>query len=612
MAQNQKPAGGTEPDGTGALEQKIPIVTSGHQPKCFKVVQIGYTVLVDGEVPEFYRFQYTPSSEASDGFSAEAMEPGVIPANYSAMIPVKGDDPMNDTYIYFSTKEGHGYQSLGPLYQVAYDTPQNVLVDWTEDIDGLWSEAIGALEDHGDVTEEGLDMLDCDPLWLFGIADADTQRILERASKVPMLQCTGQRPTSLEWFGYINADSHMDADFTWVVEAFSDVELPVPWVSYKGVGNVICFLNEETNDTTWKHPFYDYFAQLLDHCRRATFEEHIKLRLNRLLWSFEADCALNIEVQQPLVSPKYIAQIAAIFKINLKVEPGLARILKTFLRVFSQQYQREDEISDVEIRYSLEIVENERKKLEFTKTLKASDVDKENKVAPEEDPINPHVHAQVFCTDCGKLGTHFCTDCQDPYCEECFERMHSKGQRRKHTFNYINPCTHCQVFPAKLQCTYSFGLFCHECYARKHVKTLPRYLDLRPVKVDYRVVGGASGFGATITKQREVKVDKGMGECWHGFYDMRGSEFYHNFEEDSYMRRQQKIEPKKTFKSERSEWNCTNLAQSKDARKLRVFSKLTRDLPETDQHPKKHRSTKTKARVTDVSASFMNPVSPMI
>ena len=44
----------------------------------------------------------------------------------------------------------------------------------------------------------------------------------------------------------------------------------------------MCYLNEETQETTWKHPFYDYFAQLMDHCKRSSNEEHIKLRLNRL------------------------------------------------------------------------------------------------------------------------------------------------------------------------------------------------------------------------------------------------------------------------------------------------------------------------------------------
>ena len=50
-----------------------------------------------------------------------------------------------------------------------------------------------------------------------------------------------------------------------------------------------------------------------------------------------------------------------------------------------------------------------------------------------------------------------------------------------------------EVYPAKLQCTYTFGNFCHECYARKHVKVLPKYLDLKPVKIDYRLPGGTSG-----------------------------------------------------------------------------------------------------------------------
>ena len=45
------------------------------------------------------------------------------------------------------------------------------------------------------------------------------------------------------------------------MESFAEVELPEPWTSFKGVGSVVCYLNNETNETTWKHPFYDYFAR---------------------------------------------------------------------------------------------------------------------------------------------------------------------------------------------------------------------------------------------------------------------------------------------------------------------------------------------------------------
>merc|ERR1719473_2349035 len=124
-----------------------------------------------------------------------------------------------------------------------------------------------------------------------------------------MLKCLAQKPSLAEWFSYLNADVDVDKSYTWVVESFADVELPPPWTSYKGVGSIVCYLNNETNETTWKHPFYDYFAQLLDHCRRANREEHIKLRINRMLWNYEAEAGSDVQSQQPLISPKYVKQM---------------------------------------------------------------------------------------------------------------------------------------------------------------------------------------------------------------------------------------------------------------------------------------------------------------
>ena len=61
----------------------------------------------------------------------------------------------------------------------------------------------------------------------------------------------------------------------------------------------------------------------MDHCRKATAEEHIKLRINRMLWTYEADCAADIAAQQPLVSPKYIMLMADILEIDVKNESAL-------------------------------------------------------------------------------------------------------------------------------------------------------------------------------------------------------------------------------------------------------------------------------------------------
>jgi hypothetical protein len=565
------------PDGAG-----VPIVTGKLPRPAFKVLQCGFTVVIDGEVSDAYRFQYAPVIDYPDD-----LEPGVIPAGLIASVTAKALNRENDTLLYLHTREG--MQSLGPEYRVTYSTPQNVLVDWTGDIDGLWTEALGALEEHGELSEEGLDLLDADPLFLFGIADPSTQRQLERAASIPILKCRGAKPTIEEWAVYLNADLDADKEYFWVVQAFSEVELPEPWVSYKGVGSMVCYLNETSHETTWKHPFYDYFAQLFDHCKRSTREEHIKLRLNRMLWTYESECASSFEKIEPLVSPKYVEQMAELVGVDVLEEPYMVRTLKIFLKAFCQQYRLEEDLSEQEIRWSLDIVENERRKAEIQDSLKGKDINfpKGGDDRGDVDPMDPHVHKQVYCVECQKLATSFCIDCSDPFCEECFFRIHQKGQRRQHEFNYLSPCAICAVYPAKLQCTYSFGLFCHECYARKHVKVLPRYLDLKPVVIDYTKRGGAAGFGAQRTlpgtgaNRRKEVSGYTLGEDWHTFFDLRGCPYYFNFRTREAMRRAEPAVTSDTkisaTRAEQKERLLINLAQAKESRKLVHFSRKRTD-----------------------------------
>lgn len=78
------------------------------------------------------------------------------------------------------------------------------MLDWTDDVDALWIEALQTLEDNRELSEDALDFLDADPLSLFGIADPVTQKALEKAATVPMLKCMGPQPCLEEWFAYLN------------------------------------------------------------------------------------------------------------------------------------------------------------------------------------------------------------------------------------------------------------------------------------------------------------------------------------------------------------------------------------------------------------------------
>lgn len=571
---------GVEEDTARAAEPeiKISIVRVKAQPRKHKVISYGYRKLVDGEVPEMYRFQYLPDPDLP-----EDLHPGVIPAGFSACVPVDQD------MVYFHTREG----DTGPEYQVVYTQPDpsgaetpahSMVLEWTNDVDAIWVEALQQLEDNAGLSEEALNFLDADPLWLFGVADPATQRALEKTAVVPMLRCMGQRPCIEEWFSYLNADEQGDAPFRWVVESFAEVELPEPWTSFKGVGSVVCYLNNETNETTWKHPFYDYFAQLLNHCRRSTNEEHIKLRINRVLWSYEAESQTDVQAQMPLVSPKYVKILGEILDCELVSEPFMVRTLKTFLKAFSQMYH-DGELDSQEVMYCLDIVKNERAKAAVAKQLgvdPATDLDAGDIVG----------QGQMYCVEClhteANVAHLYCPECGDSLCLSCFEKLHAKGHRATHEPNHFILCVMCKTMPAKLQCTYTRGKYCSDCYNRKHAKTLPKFLDLKPLKIDYkrsaklereekaRKEGKQSESPLTVVDPEETfskpaPLETTLGEKWHAFYDLRGVKYYYNFETQESMRRPQddlmiQEEPEDTAAAAQRTEVLMKLALSKEPR----------------------------------------------
>merc|ERR1712187_716728 len=80
----------------------------------------------------------------------------------------------------------------------------------------------------------------------------------------------------------------------------------------------------------------------------------------------------------------------------------------------------------------------------------------------------------------------YCPECGDCMCLQCFEKLHAKGNRKNHEPNQFIKCAICKVNPAKLQCTYTRGKYCIDPYQKKHAKTLPKFLELKPLKIDYK------------------------------------------------------------------------------------------------------------------------------
>merc|ERR1712187_939431 len=134
----------------------------------------------------------------------------------------------------------------------------------------------------------------------------------------------------------------------------------------------------------------------------------------------------------PLVSPKYVNNLADILGVDLTTpgasEPFMVRTLKTFLKAFSQMYH-EGELDTQEVKWCLEIVDNERAKADAS-------------LAPmgdEANLIDSAAGGQLYCVECDRVASCYCPECEDTLCEMCFDRLHAKGNRTRHIPNHIIP-----------------------------------------------------------------------------------------------------------------------------------------------------------------------------
>jgi hypothetical protein len=273
--------------------------------------------------------------------------------------------------------------------------------------------------------------------------------------------------------------------------------------------------------------------------------------------------------------------------------------MKTFLKAFSQMYH-EGELDAQEVKWCLEICDNERNKAQDTK----------NPVFDTSyGQIDSLASGQLYCVECDNKARIYCPECEDTLCELCFERLHAKGNRYRHIPNHIVPCVICHNLPARLQCTYTRGTYCMGCYTNKHAKTLPKFLDLKPLKIDYRTNGlrlnqGKHGSaledhapppGMELEVQdafsKPAPLESRLGEKWHAFFDLRGVKYYYNFETEESLRRPQddKIMDEEAEDHERAEIRreiLDHLATSRAGRHLEEWAEGTaRAMPKKKHGP---------------------------
>lgn len=333
-----------------------------------------------------------------------------------------------------------------------------------------------------------------------------------------------------------------DKRLKWLVEAFQETELPKPWTCYKGVGSIVCYIRaDNTGQVTWQHPFYSYFRQLRDFCKEAQPEEVLRVRVNRLLWSYEASRVETEHDQEPLLSPFYIQRLGDIFSYNVKTQGFMVRNLKAQLKVFAKSYRERQEIDMGDVNQCMAVLAKDVEKDEEMHNTWERDA----KVEMHFD-LKALADGGLKCVNCNQTALCFCLECKDYLCLNCYDQLHNKGARRDHAPFRLVRCTNCNDLPAKLHCNFTDKSLCNKCYAMVHIKLLP--LDGKenqPRRIDYKQqysryaefarqrAAAANPYGQSEDAQSYESV---LTNDWHPFYDCRGVKYYHNFVTGERMR----------------------------------------------------------------------------
>jgi hypothetical protein len=317
---------------------------------------------------------------------------------------------------------------------------------WSRDISMAWLEVRKAAEAH----KRNLNIFSSDPWHVFGVSSPTIQaRIISGNSKAlvkGVLHCDPKTGlSSVDQFKeYLKCEA---GDPDWIVEGMMADSIPHYFSQHVSEGAVY-WVDARTGASTWSHPHYLKYANLLKQARESKPHADIKS-----VACFQLSCLLSTMVP-PLLSFENVQECARILRVSLQTEPFLAETVKAALRFFQQSLTTVT-LSEFQARI-------ERKKKLF------SDLSRSVQLRSPDD------RGTTTCIECEKeKASIHCTNCDDFFCHDCFAKIHATGARKfshVHSIVDIKPCDECENSAALFHCTKCLDAFCENCFSKIHAR----------------------------------------------------------------------------------------------------------------------------------------------
>ena len=121
---------------------------------------------------------------------------------------------------------------------------------------------------------------------------------------------------------------------------------------------------------------------------------------------------------------------------------------------------------------------------------------------------------QLTCVECHDIATRKCLDCDDAYCKAHFQRMHRRGNRKKHNsygFTVSAPvCVECENDVAIKFCNECRDPFCLNCYLHIHRKGKKKFHQATPQEDS--ITDGLDLYIIHVTEQRKSAKEKALAQ----------------------------------------------------------------------------------------------------
>jgi len=383
-----------------------------------------------------------------------------IPEGYKSIVKWDEDE------VVFMTRRG----VFGPEYQILF-LPKSAVADdftlfeWNANLNEIWDQLLTVLETQ----DKDMSMWEKGPWYTFGITEDTVQIAVEQgagdAAVVDgIMTCMeGSHPSFFEYAQYLGFMQDSDDNYQWIVNEFMSQELPPNFAEYM-TDQMMYWVDQNTQQSTWKHPLYDKYNLMLKAARQKRPVPHWRTIMTfqidflfQQLFTWENEMSGEYP---PVETIENVKELARIFKVDMKEECYLTHVLQRALRHYAGIVKAKKPIGEID---------DFRALMQRYRDL-VGQFERAKKV--EEQQVDDLIQCIECAEDNKKVAVLYCDVCQDMFCQVCFDRLHSKGRRQEHTRTWVElgSCIECERSLAVFHCVQCQDAFCKECFEEWHTR----------------------------------------------------------------------------------------------------------------------------------------------